>query len=286
MQAILEKITAPMDSAFLAFVRDDQAFAFRWHFHAECELTLILKGRGQRFVGDHIDDYRPGDLVLLGQNLPHTWASAPGRGRHRALVIQFRRDALSTAPELQGIDRLLTRAQQGLQVTGRTRRQVTRELLQLHRQEGLPRFMTLLRVLDLLARSRELRVLSSAGFRPALRQGDQARIDQVWGYIHAHVTDRLESREVAKLMHLSPRTLTRLFRRTLGKTFLEYVHELRIGRACEMLIHTDKTVTEICYATGFNNLAHFNRKFRALKSRTPRAYRHAYAGAAGINARN
>ena len=92
MQPQLEKIRKPHNASFRAFVRQERQFPFAWHYHPEFELTLITSGRGRRFVGDHIADFREGDLVLLGPLLPHTWRSgpsSPGSKQRRAIVIQF-----------------------------------------------------------------------------------------------------------------------------------------------------------------------------------------------------
>ena len=48
---------------------------FQWHHHPELELTLTMNSRGLRFIGDQVAQNDDGDLVLLGPNLPHTWAS-------------------------------------------------------------------------------------------------------------------------------------------------------------------------------------------------------------------
>src|ERR1700761_8739878 len=97
MKAYLQKIAAG-PSSFAAFVRTDPSFPFDWHYHPEYELTLITDSYGQRLVGDGIADYGPGDLVLLGPNVPHSWRSGPMKSetsrRHRAVVIQFRHDFL------------------------------------------------------------------------------------------------------------------------------------------------------------------------------------------------
>lgn len=283
MQAEFEKIFPASDSSFRVFTRVDRAFDFRWHYHPEYELTFIVRSRGKRYVGDHIADYRDGDLVLLGPNLPHTWA-APAAGRtHRAVVVQFDRDCFGTAffrrPELRGVAALLQRARRGLHFGGPVSRRAGRELQRLPRQRGLTRVLTLLRVLDGLAGAADVRPLSSEGFTPAWCIGDQARIDRVCRYIRDHFTERLTLRAVAETARLSPRAFTRFFKRTLGKTLVAYVNELRIGHACALLIATDQSVTEIGYGSGFNNLAHFNRRFLALKKVTPREYRRAYSRA-------
>jgi len=280
MQATFEKVVTAQDASIRVFQRNDPAFDFHWHFHPEYELTFILRSRGRRFVGDNIADYADGDLVLLGANLPHTWASLPDGRPHHAIVIQFARDFLGEPflqrPELRGIAGLLRHAQRGLQFPAKTRQHVAPSLRLLYRQRGLPRLLTLLRVLETLADSRDARTLSSAGFVPALQRGDQARIDRVCAHIREHLADRLALRDVATVARLSPRAFTRFFKRTLGKTLVEYINELRVGHACELLINTDQSVTDTAFASGFNNLAYFNRRFLALKKLSPRDYRRAH----------
>ena len=66
---------------------------------------------------------------------------------------------------------------------------------------------------------------------------------------------------------------SRFFKRCIGKTFIEYVTELRIGRVCRELMETDESITAIAYGAGFNNLSNFNEQFRKLKRMTPSRYR-------------
>lgn len=288
MQAIYEKVATPADSSYRCFVREDERFEFNWHFHREYELTLIVRSRGKRFVGDDIAEYADGDLVLLGSNLPHTWASeidAPNTGKpHRAVVVQFTTDFLGREffhkPELQAVNHLLDRARRGLQVHGTTRDEVAPLVIAMETMQGLPRLIALMRVLDRLANADagEFRPLSSPEFVPSLRKMDQQRIDTVCQHIHARSISAISLSEIAAMVHMSPSTFSRFFKRTMGRTFVEYLTELRIGRACSMLMHTDRSVTEVCFESGFNNLAHFNRKFLELKKVTPRQFRKSFTG--------
>src|SRR5688572_26592096 len=138
MRARPERISTSPAASFAVKRRRDPGFDFAWHFHPEVELTWIVRSRGRRFVGDSIENYRDGDLVLLGPNLPHTWHSEPGR-RHEALVAQFAPDFLGELPELRGLRALFDRAARGLAFGGRTLKAVARPLDGLGDVEGLPR---------------------------------------------------------------------------------------------------------------------------------------------------
>jgi AraC-like DNA-binding protein len=109
-----------------------------------------------------------------------------------------------------------------------------------------------------------------------LKRGDQSRIDAVCRHINEHFTEGLTQPDVARVAHLSVPAFSRFFKRSMGRTFTDYVNELRIGSACRALIETDKSVAEICYASGFENLSNFNRRFLALKKMSPREFRRRY----------
>jgi hypothetical protein len=96
MRAVFEKRPVPPGCSFRFFQHQSAAFSFHWHFQADYELVLITRGRGQRFIGDHVGSFRSGDLVLVGPHLPHTWVSDPGRnpGGCATIYLQFDRECL------------------------------------------------------------------------------------------------------------------------------------------------------------------------------------------------
>jgi len=278
MRARIERVSPGAAASFLCRRRVDARFGFYWHYHPEVELTLIVRSRGRRFVGDSIEPYEEGDLVLLGPNLPHTWDSDPRRkGPHEAVFCQFSPSFLGAdflrAPELAAVRRLLERSAQGLRVVGRTQREAARRMEELERLQGLGRLAALLELLDLLARSRELRTLSSREFVPALRRGDAGRIDRVCRFLNERCAGRVTLAEAAAVAHLSIPAFSRFFRRKTGRTLVAYLNELRTGLACRELIESERSVSEIAFDSGFNNLSNFNRRFLALKGRSPRAFR-------------
>jgi len=278
----LQRELIPLDAkasfAFIDFRR--KKYDFVWHYHPELELALVVTGDGLRFVGDSIQEFDDGDLVLLGANLPHTWFSTRKQTRQcYSMVIQFLpaclgRDFLQL-PEARPLLRLFARASRGLLIAGRTRQAVTELLLKMARQpvgslQHLNAFMT---IMTLLAASEDLTPLTVAGYHPLLSQSANRRINQVLTQIHNCVEDFPTQQELARTLRLSPQAFSRFFKRCIGKTFIEYINELRISRVCRKLLETTDSVTEIAYSAGFNNLSNFNEHFRRIKKMTPREYR-------------
>jgi AraC-like DNA-binding protein len=278
MKAKVERVSADGAASFICRRRTDPRFGFYWHVHPEIELTLIVRSRGRRFVGDSIEPYEDGDLVLLGPNLPHTWDSDPRRkGPHDAVFCQFSESFLGPeflrAPEMAGARRLLARSAQGLRFTGRTQKAVVRRMDGMERLQGLSRLAALLDVLHLLAASREVRPLSSRKFATSARQGDVDRIDRVCRLLNDRCTGKISLAEAAAAAHLSIPAFSRFFRRRTGRTLVAYLNELRTGLACRELIETDRSISDIAFDSGFNNLSNFNRKFLELKRMSPREFR-------------
>lgn len=274
MQARAERIPTSPAASFLVKRRRDRRFDFAWHYHPEVELTWIVRSRGRRFVGDSIENYRDGDLVLVGPNLPHTWHSEPGRGQE-AVVAQFAPDFLGPLPELLGLRRLVERAGRGLAFGPRALRSVAKPLEALVDVDGLPRLRLLLEILERLAAARDARPLSSRPFSEP-RRGDMERIDRVCRFLAERFAEEVRLPDAAAVAHLSVPAFCRFFKARTGKTLVEYLNELRIGRACLLLMETDRSVSDICYASGFNNLSNFNRRFRALKRVSPLEFRRAF----------
>jgi AraC-like DNA-binding protein len=281
MQAHFESIVAQSHASFAFREFRLKGFPFRWHFHPEYELTLIVSGEGRRFVGDHIGEFAAGDLVLLGRNLPHTWHSRENEfsapARSQAICIQFADDFLGAdffaRPELARARRLLKRSAVGLRFGERTHGLVARRMMAMCKVDPLGRLVELLGLLDLLARSRDVAELSTAGFAPSLRVEDRRRIDRVYRFLSEHSSRPIALDEAARLVHMSPTTFSRFFHRTSGKHFTAYVNELRVGSACRLLIETDRGIADIALEVGFGNLSNFNRRFLELKQTRPRDYR-------------
>ena len=281
LKALFEWVPLSEHCSFALREFDLPAFASPWHFHPEFELTLVLEGRGSRFVGDRIAPYEPGDLVLLGSNLPHYWRSdMPGRAaRARSVVVQFREDCLGPGffarPELAGPRRLLEAAARGVQFTDQ--KPAASVLQGMPRRDGLGQVIDFLTVLKLLADSGGGRPLASPGYVPCLDARAGERINRACRRVLEQFAEPLRHQEIAKESGMSLPAFCREFKRVTGRTLTEFITDVRVGHARKLLIETGEGVAQIAYACGFESLSHFNRCFRGLTGASPREFRQNYS---------
>ena len=252
----------------------------RWHYHDEYELHLIVATRGKVFVGDYIGHFEPGHLVLTGPRLPHNWISTdvPPEGvAQRDMVIQFPdaplRQAAALIPELAEALPVLERARNGIEFFGLSA--ATRErFARLRSAHGLARFAEFAALLGELARCNDYRLLSTVQLQSFEDDASLARTSGVVAYLTEHYSEDFSMADVAARLGMTESSFSRYFRRATGNSFTDFVNRLRINRACQLLMETDRYITNVCYDVGFNNVANFNRRFLQLKGMTPKEFRH------------
>ncbi len=251
----------------------------RWHFHDEYELHLITATAGKAFVGDWIGPFQPGHLVLCGPRLPHNWISmdVPDGGvAERDLVIQFAHRPIAHAadeiPELAEVMALLERARLGVEFFGLGER-AERHFQAVKAARGIERLAAFMAYLGDLARCTDFRLLSSVRMQG---EDNEAGTDQVNALVNRIARDfclPLSAAELAAELNMTESRFSRFFRRATGNTFTDFVNRIRVNRAGQLLMDTDRLVTHICYEVGFNNIANFNRRFLEIKGVTPSEFR-------------
>ncbi|KAB2706926.1 AraC-like DNA-binding protein [Ochrobactrum intermedium] len=279
MKPLLEHLPASPDASWSMLNRRlDDAIPFEWHHHPEFELTLTLNPRGQRFIGNHVAEYDHGDLVLIGPDLPHTWASREKLDEtkpHVALVFWFRREWIDGltggSVELAPIRRLVSDAGTALAFDPALGRRLSADFEALFLHPPAQRLFGLLTILARLAEERTRQPLSSV--IPQQHVGDRSRIDRVLVHIHKHYHAPLRMEELAEIAFLSVSGLHRLFQRHTQMSVSEYVIALRIGESCSRLSGTNQPIQHIAAEVGYASLANFNRQFRRLRGMSPREYR-------------
>lgn len=288
MKALLESLLVPDDASWRYFYRrldDSISFNRPWHYHPELELTLTENSVGQRYVGDSIEPYGDGDLVLLGGQLPHTWMSQDRIDRtlpHIAHVFWIRPDWLASVVahfrELEPLRPMLLQANRGVVYSPAATQAVRARVAGLHALPSALRLARFIEILSLLADDRGHRLLCAP--RPEhdpTGVKERPRIDRTLEYIHKHYQSDIPMEQLAELAALSVSGLHRLFKRHTRVTVGEYIAQLRIGKACALLTSTDKPIACIADEVGYSNLSHFNRQFLAIKGLTPRVFRRSFA---------
>jgi AraC-like DNA-binding protein len=283
MKPDLELVQVRQDRSFKVWSHGYPYRTVRWHYHPEYELHLVTATTGNRYIGDHIGAFGVGDLVLVGPNVPHNWISnvAPGETiEERCLVLQFTGETICSGvnafPELRFVERLLKDAAFGIKfgqaLSARTE-PLMRELLN---ASGTRRIVLFLEIFDVLSQDRGRTQLASSNFRLDSSANLSTAINSVLDYIGRNITEELSECELAEQNRQSVSAFCRSFRKHTGQTFVQYVNAMRIELACQHLTQDDLTVTEICYAIGFNNVSNFNRQFRLLKGMPPSKFRVLY----------
>ncbi|MDZ4682048.1 MAG: AraC family transcriptional regulator [Saprospiraceae bacterium] len=257
-------------------------FDYPIHNHPEFELNLVAGMSGTRIVGDSIERYQDYDLVLIGPYLYHKWdgdeaLQASGQP-YRVITIQFGMDLftghLFQKERFYKIRKLLQESARGIKFQGNTFEEAMKMMVALTEDKGFASIICFLELLDLLSRSTEAAHLVSEGFTPQALKSESKRIQLVYSYIMKNFDDQnIKIGDLAVLVNMSTSAFSHFFQKYTFKNFTQFLIDIRLGHACKLLLSTDETINQICYRSGFNNVANFNRLFKKYRTCTPVEYR-------------
>lgn len=283
MKPHLLKVSLEPESSFNLRLKKGRDFYNQWHFHPEIELIYIHKGRGTRFIGNNICRFESNELVLIGSNLAHMWRCDPeyflkdSELIAEVTVIYFNRDFLGdkffSIPELKIISFLLEKAKQGIKITGDTRNEVKDLITQLSDARGAERIVTLINILDKIATTKEKEFINSNYHQVKFDEFEANRLNQIFQHTLTNFQKKISLSEIASVANLSAKAFCRYFKLKTRKTYYNFLLEVRVAHACNLLLEKDITVYEVCYESGFNNLSNFNRYFKKIMSKTPLEYK-------------
>ncbi|WP_276391475.1 AraC family transcriptional regulator [Eudoraea chungangensis] len=286
MKSALQKSPIPENHAFVVSHLKERYFDPNWHFHAEYQIFMVLKGAGTRFIGDHVTPFKPGDITFTGPNLPHLWRSDEltnfgiGEEHCEGIVVYFNENLIGKSflqtEEALRLRQLFKKSLRGLDVTGRTRETVHQMIAGLPELNGFTGVLELLNILNMLSNTNDLEPLASPGYTNSLKEGDTERMNKVYAYVMQNFRGKITVSELAELTSMTPTSFSRYFKVHANKTFSEFVSEIRIGHACKLLIEKRINASQACYASGFQTLSNFNKQFKTITKRTPMAYKKEY----------
>lgn len=274
-----KEATETSSSLYVKRVREP-VFDINWHFHEEYELIYIIKGNGIRLVGDNLSNFQSGELVLVGPNIPHLWRTTKNVNTVDRIIIKF--DEIPTGvnffslPEFSGINTLLKKAKNGIYFGAATRERIHNYFLDISKAEGAEKWLLLLRILDILSKSDDAGKLSNPYMKIAQQLPEGNRLSKVISYISENYDRDITLEIMADIAAMTVPSFCRYFKKRTNKTFVQFLNEYRIGKACVLLIENKLSVTEIWCGLGFKSSTNFNKIFKKIYHCTPMEYRKKY----------
>ena len=253
------------------------------HYHPEHQITFFIRGEGTSFIGNHVERFQPGDVYLIGKNVPHVSKCDgiyyQGRPELEAFSISmfFKDETFGTPffeiPEMAHIKRLLELASMGVKVEGEDRRQISRLIEESQGQDGFQRFQSLMSILDLFAKSENTRTLSSVRYLSPSKEADNERINVIFSFLSNHFKATISLEQIASIASMTPNAFCRYFKQRTGKAYSVFLNEMRVEYAGKLIAGSFDHFGNIAAESGFNSISYFNRQFKRITGLSPLQYR-------------
>jgi AraC-like DNA-binding protein len=278
-----QKSRIPEGKAFVINELKAPYFDVNWHFHSEYQLFIVLKGRGTRFIGDHMQAFKEGDMVLTGPDLPHLWKN--DKAYHnpnnnlsvQGIVIYFPDNFLNNSvfslEEFESIALMLKKSVRGIEISGPTNQLVREMMIELLDLKGGCSLIQLLKILQTIADSTDCKLITGAAYINTNKESERDRMGQVYEYVMQNFQGKVSLEEAAQLSNLSVSAFSRFFKSRVNKSFSDFLTDVRISHACKLLHETDLNISEVSYDCGFFTLSNFNKLFKERMNMTPVQYR-------------
>lgn len=262
-----------------------------FHTHPDLELLHVTEGTGTLLIGETPLSIQGGELILVGCNVPHLFRferegftdpimlRGPIQLPLNLLMLHFDPllfgEAFINVPENGLIKQLLKKAGKGLLIEGAIKEEALNIMNTLLTAPVNERLIQLLILLNKLA-SQEHKPLTEEVEHMDFNRNDEARLTKIFLLTMHDFNKRIKLKTVAEAIYMAPNAFCNYFKQKTGKTYFEFLLEVRVNHACKRLRETDFSVVMICYDAGFTNLSNFNRQFKDITGKTPLEYRREY----------
>jgi AraC-like DNA-binding protein len=286
MNPVLEYLPPDSEESFFLNAFDFSYFPTPWHYHPEYELVLVVRSYGKRFIGNAVSDFEAGDLSFFGPNLPHLYKNAPEfyennkSLRASSIVIHFSEKSIGEdflmLPQAKKIRDFFEMSKQGLDITGPTKEFVIHQMNKMLGLNGMNRLICLLSILNKLSVSADYELISDPGIIGHNKM-DTDRLNKIFQYTLKNFERDIRLEEVAALVYMTRTSFCRFFQERTKRSFFSFLASIRLDHSCKLLKETNKSIADITYSCGYNNLSNFNRQFRSKFDMSPKSYRQLYS---------
>lgn len=277
MKAVLEPVSITDQQSIRAFCYSHSYFEAPWHFHPECELTYIEKSSGIRYIGNQISDFKEGDLVVIGSNMPHCWKNGEDHlGVSESLVIQWRQELLGDLPFFSRIHEMMNKAQRGLCIHEDDRPQVVKMMYEVVSSTGIHQYLKFVEMLDHITSHTKYDFIAEASYSYHGTLETTNRLETVQSYVKEHYKEKIKLAEIADQLSMSEQSFSRFFSKTMEKPFFVFLNEYRVNVSSNLILETDLQMAEIAYRCGYESLPFFYKQFKKFRGYTPLEFRKKY----------
>jgi AraC-like DNA-binding protein len=279
MKPHLLKISRDQSGSFSARRETRANVNNKWHYHPDFELVYFKKGYGTQYIGDSISTFMPGDVALVGSNLPHFWHFDTNTDNHYEAdvsVIHFKEffwgEMFLQLPETNTIKCALEKSNRGIYIPGENDTIIGTMIESIVEADGFRKINLLMEVLHTIGQSTNIRLMASIGFRNNFPAEVSNNMDAVYNYTIDNFRKNITLKQIADVANMSPNYFCRYFKSKSSKTYSYFISEVRVGHACKLLIENKLTIKEISFESGFNNFTSFHNHFKIITGKTPLNY--------------
>lgn len=257
------------------------SFAVPYHWHDEIEIAYIVSSHGRRVLGNHVSNFSPGDLVMIGSNLPHLHYNEPSESLSptwaHAQVIQFKIDFMGKRffklSEMEEIEAMLVSAQNGLKFFGETKKEAATYIPQILNSRGPKRLHTLIEMLGEMANGGEYKSLCANVHLDTLDSTKEILLQNIVLRVTQDFSRDSEIEHLAKIYETTPIKIDALFAKGLNIRYDDFLNRLRVSHSCKLLRETKLTLQQISNQCGYLSSSQFIQHFKMLKKMTPTHFR-------------
>lgn len=252
------------------------------HQHAEIQIMLILLGEGTLIAGDYVGRFGPGDLYVIGSGQPHVFRNDKNyyqrntRLKVKAFSIYFNEqywgDSFWQLEEMKLIRKFSGKVSRGLEIKGKSKTEIVADLHRLKGTQGIEKLILFLSMLKKCSEAKETKPLAVSGMVSGFNPEEGKRMNAIISFTFRESHRKIYIREAAEIANLSTEAFCRYFKLHTQKTYTSFLNELRVSNACQLLMNSDRSIQEVCYQAGFNNLSNFNRIFKRVTGKSPSHY--------------
>ena len=276
MKVLPFNIPKPNNDALVYQEDIEKVFYDKLHQHIEIQVSCIIQGSGTLIVGDSVNQYHMGDVILIGSNLPHVFKSERSTDESKMLSLFFTMDSFGESffdlEELNSSSKFFNRSMNGLLAMSH-KQKLQDYFLELKESTKLERFIILLKIIEILSKCKA-KNLSTFIYDKRYSDIEGNRMRDVFEYTMSNFTNEITLDQISNTAAMTKNAFCKYFKRRTNKTYISFLNELRVEHASKLLKKDeDSSIVDIAEQSGFNNISNFNRQFKAFKNQSPSEFR-------------